>query len=204
MAEKAPLSTADWLGAAWMLECDPLMIAAVARVEAPFGGFLSDGQCRILFERHWFHRFTEGRFSRQHPGISNPDPGGYLGAGREHDRLGRAAKLDRIAAVQSASWGKFQIMGFNHRFAGFQTIQGFLNAMILGDEADHLRAFVAFIRWDEELHLALMREDETRFAKIYNGRGYKKNRYDEKIRRELDRLRAAVAASSLARVLATV
>ncbi len=170
----------DYLRAAKALRCDVAAVQAVCEVEAPMGGFLPNGQVTILFERHKFSQLTDGRFDDEHPDISNPVAGGYGAAGQhQHDRLARAVALDRDAALKSASWGKFQIMGFNHAAAGFPVLQHFVNAMH-DSEAAQLGAFVNFV-----LHEKL--DDEMRerrwadFARKYNGPAYKANRYDTKL-----------------------
>lgn len=175
------LTNRDWQGAAWMLDCDVAAIQAVAAVEAPRGGYLIDGQVTILFERHIFHRRTGGEYSAKHPDISNPRPGGYQGGPAEHERLRRAVALDRAAAIESASWGRFQIMGFNWASAGYASAQDFINGMILGGQDEHLRAFVAYVRSRRGLAQALREHQWDTFSKMYNGPDYKRNRHAERI-----------------------
>jgi hypothetical protein len=171
------LTPADWSGAAWFLGCEVEAIQAVAEVEAPRGGYLADGQVTILFERHIFHRHTKGRFAKARPDLSNQKPGGYKGGSAEHERLAAAVGLDRDAALQSASWGRFQVMGFNWRRAGYESLQHFVTGMIQGGEAEHLRAFCCFIRSDAELFQAIRDRDWSTFALLYNGRDYAKHNY---------------------------
>ena len=90
--------------------CRVAAVRAVIDVESR-GGFLADKRPKILFERHYFSRLTKRRYDRSHPAISQPDPGGYKGGRKEYDRLAQAIDLDRDAALRSASWGAFQIMG---------------------------------------------------------------------------------------------
>lgn len=176
---KPKLTSHDFVRAAQMLGCDVPAIRAVAQVEAPRGAFQLDGLPTILFERHIFSRETKGRFDRIAPDLSNPTPGGYGMYAEQHARLAIASNLDRTAALRSASWGMFQIMGFNHTLAGHPTLQGFINAMYAG-EPEHLDAFVNIIK---SFGLA----DELRerrwadFARRYNGPGYRANQYDTKI-----------------------
>src|SRR5690606_3307933 len=111
----------DYVTAANLLGCEVAAVKAVAEVESAGGGFQSDGQPKILFERHYFHRLTNGKYSKTHPDISNPSAGGY--GSNQHGRLAKAAKLDREAALQSASWGKFQIMGSHWKSLGYTSLQ---------------------------------------------------------------------------------
>ena len=185
---KPLLTERDFVLAASALGCEVAAIKAVAEVEAGGVGFHATGQPKILFERHWFSRLTKGRYDAMAPDISSPNAGGYKGGLAEHERLARAAKLDRNAALLSASWGKFQIMGFNFKRAGFADLQSFINAMFRS-EADHLRAFVSFIKADLRLVAALQANNFTRFASIYNGPGYAKNKYDHKMYAAYRRMR---------------
>src|SRR6185369_14627607 len=100
--------------AAKKIGCPVAAVRAVIDVESR-GGFLPDGRLKILFERHYFCRLTKGKFDQSNPDISATKWGGYKGGAAEYDRLGRAIKLDRDAALRSASWGAFQIMGDNFK-----------------------------------------------------------------------------------------
>lgn len=174
------LSQADFQEAAKALGCEVAVIKAVCEVEAPRGGFLSSGEPVILFERHIFSRITKGIYDRQASDISSPRPGGYLGGYGEHARLGKAIRFAREAALLSASWGRFQIMGFNYAAAGFKSVQEFVNAMYK-DERSHLMAFVAFIKNDSRMANALRTKSFTVFARLYNGPNFAINRYDTKL-----------------------
>ena len=96
------LTEQDYINAVQELGCEVAAIKAVSEVEAPKGGFQADGRPNILFERHKFHEFTSGKYSADNPEISNPRPGGYTN--NEHARLEKASKLNRNAALKSASF----------------------------------------------------------------------------------------------------
>jgi len=174
----APLTPEDFARAADALGCSAAAVRAVVEVESK-GGFLPDARPRILFERHKFSGFTHGRWDADHPAISNPTPGGYLGGAREYDRFGQAIALDREAALKSASWGAFQLMGFNHALAGYPDVASFVAAMVSGHAAQ-LDAFVTFAK-ASGLAAALAAQDWPAFARGYNGPAYTRFAYDEKI-----------------------
>ena len=174
------LRESDMLKAAQELQVPVAVIKAVCEVEAPRGGFLPTGEPIILFERHIFSRLTNRRYDARHPDISNKSPGGYGPSSAQHARLQKAVRLDRLAALKSASWGRFQILGLNHVQAGFTSMQDFINAMYR-DEQSHLEAFVNFIKNDRRLLNALQNFDWAAFARIYNGPAYRINRYDTKL-----------------------
>ena len=176
---KPVLTQQDFSDAAAILNCSVAAIKAVAEVESSGGGFLPTDEPKILFERHIFSSRTKRYFDKSNPNVSNPQPGGYGAVSVQHRRLQEAVALDRNAALMSASWGKFQIMGFNFALVGFNTLQEFVTAMYRS-EREHL---IAFIHYINNVSLA----DELRelrwadFARKYNGPGYLKNRYDTKM-----------------------
>lgn len=161
------------------LGVDEATVLAVAEVESNGSGFLPDGRPKILFERHIFARLSSHKHDSTNPDISSAVPGGYIGDGYEYDRLYRAVQLDGEAAVQSASWGAFQIMGFNWRECGEKSPYGFLLAVHHNADA-HLGLFAAFVQ-GKNLVDALKRKDWAAFARGYNGPAYLQNRYDTKL-----------------------
>jgi len=174
-----PLDDAAIASAAAKVGCEAAAIRAVIDVESR-GGFLPDKRPKILFERHYFSRLTKCRFDAAHPDISNAKWGGYgPGGANQYDRLARAIALDRDAALRSASWGLFQIMGDHCTSLGYSDAEAFVAAMVSG-EAAQLDAFVGFVkknRLDDEL----VRHDWAAFARGYNGPAYRENRYDTKL-----------------------
>jgi hypothetical protein len=190
-----PLTDADIGAAAERWGIEAALLAAVAEVESAGAGFLSDGRPRILYERHVFHRLTQGRYSAAYPGISNPVPRGYGPAGaHQYVRLDEAIELDRRAALQSASWGRFQIMGFNYAATGFDEVESFVSAMC-ESEARHLEAFVAFVRANDLLRY-LIAHDWRRFTMGYNGTG-NVDEYSRKLAEAYRRHAAATAGDPI-------
>ena len=85
--------------------------------------------------------------------------------------------LDPVAAWGAASWGMFQVMGFNHN--GYATVESLVAAMF-ESEGNQLNAFVTFCR-DNGLVKYLQSKDWASFAYNYNGPGYAANAYDTKM-----------------------
>jgi hypothetical protein len=179
VGDPTPLRSSDYEQAAHTLRCDVAAIRAVALVESSGAGFLPDGRPKILFERHVFHKLTKGRHDGLKPVLSSPSPGGYLGGAREYDRLRAAIDLNREAALQATSWGKFQVMGFNYQACGQRDVESLVRAMVSGEPA-HLAAFISFIV-TQGLDDKLRTLDWAGFARGYNGSGYARNAYDRKI-----------------------
>lgn len=173
------LTQADFERAAKRLQCDVAAVKAVAEVESRGQGFYADGFPVILFERHIFRKYTQGRYNRTHPHLSGP-AGNYGPAGQnQRNKFNEAFALNPDAAMKACSWGKFQIMGFNYEICGFVSVGAFVDAM-KESEGRQLDAFVSFVIGN---HLAqyLRSQDWAAFASRYNGEGYRKNRYDSKM-----------------------
>jgi len=173
-----PMTDSDIERAAAEIGCAVAAVRAVVEVESK-SGFLPDTRPVILFERHYFSRLTGGKYDASNPGISNPSWGGYGTSASQYDRLADAIKLDRKAALKSASWGAFQIMGENHKAAGYDDVESFVAAMVKS-EAAHLDAFVKFVK-KKGLADELVRRDWAGFARGYNGAQYAANKYDTKL-----------------------
>jgi hypothetical protein len=188
------LREGDFERAAQRLGCTVAAVKAVTFVESRGGGFNPNGSLKTLFEAHHFHRLTGGRFTG-HPEVvrlrlSVPrwDRTTY---GRtwldERRRLAAAMAIDRDAALQSASWGMFQVMGFNHRAAGYPTAQAMVDAYDTG-EGVQLDSFVSLIvTWglDDEMRTLHLPASQAAFARVYNGPRFAENQYDVKIGRAL-------------------
>jgi hypothetical protein len=178
------IAAADWRDFAQALEIDEATLRAVAEVESTGSGFLPapSGKPKVLFEGHAFHRLTGGRYSAEHPDISYPkwSRGKYSGSlAGEWRRLEAACRLDRTAALQSASWGLFQIMGFNYPYCGCEDVETFV-AKQYESAAQQLALFVKFISRPPLLP-ALRARNWKAFARAYNGPGFAANRYDSKL-----------------------
>ena len=174
------LTEQDFKDAARSLNCEVAVIKAVAEVESAGNGFLSSGEPVILFEGHKFWKYTRGRFdSSENANISHYKWTRDFYNEDQHKRLRKAIALDRDSALKSASWGKFQIMGFNYKSCGFKTLQEFVNAMYKS-EAEHLHAFLNFVK-SNDLDKYLRSKNWSSFARGYNGRDYAVNKYDIKL-----------------------
>lgn len=204
-AAQIGLTDADFASATKRLACTYAQIRAVDEVESG-GGWFTDVRAdilaldgpggfidgpnlpKILFEAQHFDRLTGGKYSDSNPNISSAkwNRALYVGGQGEWQRLYQAMKLDRTAALESASWGRYQIMGFNFKLAGFGSVDAFIEAMKTSERAQ-LEAFVTFIinsnLGDELRQISNVHADCIPFAKGYNGAGYAANEYHVKIAR---------------------
>ncbi|AFY67999.1 N-acetylmuramidase family protein [Geitlerinema sp. PCC 7407] len=175
------LQEQDYAEVAVRLSVEVAVIKAVVQVESSGAGFLSDGRPKILFEATWFSHFTESRYDHLHSNLSSAkwDRSLYKGGLAEWRRLNAAIALSPKSALKSASWGLFQIMGFNHPLCGYANIEDYVTDM-QRSEGHQLRAFVAFIE-NQGLSKYLRNRDWAGFAYHYNGPSYATLAYDHKL-----------------------
>lgn len=178
---RAPAVTDSEIAAfALRLGCTVKQLRAVAFVES--GGSAFDGRCRpkMLFERHYFHRLTEGKYSVAP--WSNPAGGGY---GEDAwDKLARAACVDAHAAFQSASWGKFQVMGAHWKTLGYAAPIDLAYSTVVSEAGSYelLARFIDKNGLSAKLRaLSPVASACAPFAAAYNGPGYRKFNYDQKL-----------------------
>lgn len=182
------LTETDYQRAAKALNVEVAAIKAVKEVETGSkGGFFGLDRPSILFEGHIFwnqlkkngldpHDYVKGnedilyeKWTKAH----------YKGGMEEYKRLAQALTIHEKSAACSASWGLFQIMGFNYAVCGCANAREFVNRM-MESEGAQLDLFVGFLKgngWDKYLGAL----DWTGFARHYNGPQYAQNKYDEKL-----------------------
>jgi hypothetical protein len=158
--------------------CGEDEIHAFMDVEAAGSGFDSEGRPKMLFEPHVFYRNLSG--ARRQQAVSEGLAYARWRAGHypkdSYPRLSKAMAIDEPAALKAASWGLGQILGENHKIAGYATPRAMVKAF-MEDEETHLEAIVAFL-------IANNIEDDLRdhrwavVARVYNGPGYRQNDYD--------------------------
>lgn len=162
--------------------CSVAAIKAVAEVESSGGGFLSQNQPKILFEPHIF--WKELRKNGITPILSDicypvwgTKPYGKMS--QQPEKLEKASKIDREAALKSTSWGLFQICGFNYKLCGASSVEDFVNKMSISEDVQ-LELFTNYII-NSHLDDELINLDWKGFAASYNGPQYQKNKYDTKL-----------------------
>lgn len=187
------LSEQDVIAFANEFQLELACVKAVNEVESSGTGFLVSGKPKILFEGHifWKELTKRGINPSEYANSNTADVlyqnwtrNYYLGGEAEYQRLEKASSLNpsqafREAAYCAASWGCFQIMGFNAMPIGYPNITDFVQKMHL-NEKEHLYAFGRFLQ-KNNLISYLQNKDWAGFAYRYNGSGYKANKYDEKL-----------------------
>lgn len=175
------LTDDDYKRAALSLGTEIAVVKAVTFVESNGRGFDSQKRPKILFEAHQFGKLTNYQYNDQSDiSCYSWAEGKPYYRGDQYQRLDKASRLDKTAAQKSASWGLFQIMGFNHKMCGYNNVDDYVKAMF-ESEGKHLDAFVNFVKNNNTMKKALVNKDWATFARNYNGPLYKDNDYDTKL-----------------------
>ena len=168
------------------------LIKAVEQVESNGDGYLSNEDLKILFEGHIFSKLTNGKYDKSNLTISYLKwvRTFYKGGIAEYDRLEEAYKLDALQALKSASWGTFQIMGFNYEVCGYSSVVDFVQDVRIGLYYC-LKHFFTYCT-NRKLIDKLKKKDWRGFAKSYNGLGYEKNSYHTKLENAYKKYKHAI------------
>lgn len=176
----------------------PATLEAIAMAESAGFGWFRNGQIKILPEPHVFYRQLPKGKRAEAVRLGLAIAGGYKATRRSghYRRMGspksrytffkRMISFDERAAYRSASYGTYQIMGFNARVCGYGSAKMMFEAF-LQSEANQLKAFVAFLI-DKKLVVAIRNRNFALVEKRYNGGGqdgaYAKNmaKFDRKLR----------------------
>jgi hypothetical protein len=193
------ISESDYEAYAERLDVEVSAIMAVASVESGRLGGFYNGRPVIRYELHIFHKLTGGIYQKSHPHLSQPtfEAGNkyHVGGQKNEWSLLYGAMILRDQdgrrrydeALSSASWGRFQIMGFNATKLGWSSVKAFVIDMFTS-EVNHLEAFVRFCQ-NNNLIQYIKNKDWANFAYRYNGPKYKVNRYDKKMKEAYNRIR---------------
>ena len=189
------------------LDCPYNHLRAVCEVESNGSAFLPDGSAVILFERHKFYQKLRevvadaavlktvsrdagvtattvdqlmAAVTAKYPNICSSTRGGYIGGASEYKRLAQATGIHIEAGYWSASYGAFQIMGFNCKLAGYKTATEMMLDFNCSEERQ-LEGLKNFILAQPSMLKALKDGDWTTFARLYNGSSYAENAYHTKL-----------------------
>lgn len=168
----------------------PAALLAVKLIESGTkSGFLDSGKPQILFEGHVFYKYLKAnvksldmnKLCAQYPNIVYPkwDRSKYFGGEKEWTRLEQARKINLKYANYAASWGMFQVMGFNYKTCGCKSIDEFVEKMCTSQE-HQLLLTLNFLK-NSNLIVPLQKRQWATFAKGYNGPGFAQNKYHIKL-----------------------
>lgn len=165
------------------------IVHMVMDVESRGEGFNDNGVIR-LFEKHKMYKYVpkDLRDAAVNKGIAYPK---WRRDYKNNEAFFlKAYEFDPKAALLSTSWGLGQIMGFNYKLAGYSSVEEMVKAFA-DDEAEQLEAMIKFIT-NAKLDSVLQKMEKTTdknelvalariFAKGYNGEGYAKNDYHNRL-----------------------
>lgn len=162
------------------LGCTVKQLKAMSIVESGGSAFDKTGRPKILFERHLFHRMTNGRYGLS--AWSNPKGGGY--SEDSWEKLARAACQDADAAFGAVSWGKFQVLGRHWSSLGYPSPIDMAYATVTSEAAHYemLARYIEVNRLKPALaKLSTSANDNRALAAGYNGPAYEKFLYHVKL-----------------------
>ena len=93
--------------------------------------------------------------------------------------LQRAIAINRIAALSSCSWGVGQVMGAHWKWLGYGSVDALVTEARSGLNGQ-VKLMARYIE-RAELSDTLRKKDWPKFARVYNGPAYAKNKYDQKM-----------------------
>lgn len=169
------------------------IIYALIQVESSGRFSLKDGKIPILYERHWAYKLYKRKYGIKHalemyhlyPDIINFKAGGYTTNNGEYKKLAKAIrKLEKEIAHESTSFGAFQIMGFNYKVCGYSSASEMSDKYHANPVEEQIKGFINFcINYKKgKLLKALKDKNFKSIARIYNGKKYKKYKYDKRLR----------------------
>jgi len=169
--------------------CEPAVLRAVIAVEAGASGFDGKGRPKALFEPHIFYRLLSGekRQSAIDAGLAYPKWGSRPYPKDSYPRIIAACRIDEECALQATSWGLPQILGQNHKAAGYRNATEMVGALSVGEDVQ-LAAMARFIV-ASKLDVALQRKDWVAFAKGYNGPSYATHGYHSRLAKAYEHFR---------------
>lgn len=170
------------------LGCEKEVIMAIGKQECgnePF--FLNDTHAKILYERHYMYRglkkekkYSIDKMQELEQTKSNIIfHSGYSSYGtykNQVERLDEAKKIDADCAIQSCSWGRFQVMGVNYK--GLYNTPQDLESAQNKCEIQHLVLFYNEVKDNSALVKAMKEKDWDKIAYNYNGPNWKNQNPD--------------------------
>ncbi len=171
------ISTTDYLELSKEFGISVRLIKTVVIVESSGKGFAVNGDILIQFEPHIFKKYTGVLISNKVDVQS-----------KEWSAYKEAKNINWEAAQLSTSWGLGQIMGFNFKLAGYDTVSAMVSEFGVS-EYYQLKGMLNFIKNQPKMFEALKKQDWSAFARLYNGPAYAVNEYDIKLMSTYARLK---------------
>lgn len=189
-------SKADITKIASSIGLDYARLMAFIEVESGGVGFSTEtGKIIIQFEPTWFHKYliqfkiaheytasvgANGKKSYKIVANGKTLTNGVEGQHAEWDAFNIAFSIHPKAALLSTSIGLMQVMGFNYKACGYDSVDAMWDDFKKG-ETQQIQGAANFIKSVPALLKALQLKDWPHAAYYYNGEGYAINHYDIKL-----------------------
>lgn len=179
----APGSSEDVQGANQEDILDPKVLEAITKVESSSSGFGLHNRLKIRIEAHLLLSPNYGdpdAFSQHFKAgdnysgyIRRPITGEWieyheLGQAGEWEAFELASQINPKLALLNTSMGAAQIMGFNHKRVGYNTVGEQWDAFNRA-ESNHMIGFFNYFLSDPELVQAVKDKNWSKIGKLYNG-----------------------------------
>jgi len=189
----------DYATTAKELGIEKEVLMAIASQESKHASFKAVKQATILFERHKMYRLlikkgntkaSVDALSKKYPSIVNEDSGGHNDM-TSYDKLKTAKSIDYDCAIQSCSWGKFQVMGFH--YANLYSSPRELEKAMNMCELQQFKYFVLYLKKTNGMVNALKSKNWEEIATLYNGPKWKEKNpeYANNIKRYYNQFKAS-------------
>lgn len=175
------LTYADFKLVADELGIEVAAMKAVVEIEAgkAMKGFAAPGVPIVNFDGSMYKIYASKAPDKK----GNPDakvPEGLSGHQlSEWTQLTAHRKKNAQGADMGSFWGMFQIGGFNYKLCGFDSVDEFVERMS-DSELAQLEIFAEFVKNTGYLEF-LKKKDWAGFSRKYNGKSYKKRKYDSRM-----------------------
>ncbi|QBE65946.1 LysM peptidoglycan-binding domain-containing protein [Pseudoduganella lutea] len=117
-------------------------------------------------------------------GAATKEKDKYIAGAGSYKRLLKAYQLDQDAAIESCSWGAFQIMGEYWKTMRYESAKDF-SRKVSRSPREQMRSFILYIKYvSPKIVTHLKNLDWAAVAAAYNGPRYKDNAYDVKLAEE--------------------
>lgn len=101
--------------------------------------------------------------------------------------MAKAKEINEGYAIQSCSWGKFQVMGkyYNYLYSSPQELEEAMNMC----EIQHFAYFKVFLKdvTGTNIIKAMKEKNWNKIAELYNGKDYAINKYHIKMKEEYEK-----------------
>lgn len=114
----------------------------------------------------------------------------YQAGAGSYKRLLKAYQLEQDAAIESCSWGAFQIMGEYWKTMRYESAKDF-SRKLSRSPREQMRSFIMYIKYVSPAIVGHLKNlDWPAVARAYNGPKYKDNNYDVKLAQEYKRFKS--------------